>query len=129
MNAYKNLRITKAKAKLAAGILIQARRDLRRFRNATRALERELYLDAYTWVVSENERWPFSFLNVCKLLKREPEELRQDLLQGLSLGACRYWSGRFATTLSQFHVSVRDAVVRQRRRAGAEIGTLVHGLS
>ncbi len=129
MNAYKNLRITKAKSKLAAGILIQARRDLRRFRNATRALERELYRDAYTWVVSDDDRWPFSFLNVCKLLKRAPEELRQDLLQGVSLGACRYWGGRFATVLSQCHVSVRDVLIRQRRRARAEIGVLVHGLS
>lgn len=129
MNAHKNLRITKAKSKLAAGILSQARRDLRRFHRATRAAERELYLDAYSWVISENSRWPFSFLNVCKLLDLAPDELRRDLLSELSFGACHYWSRRFATALRQFHLSLRHAFLVQRRRAGAEIGTLIHGLS
>ena len=60
MNAPKNLRIAKAKQKLAAGILAQARRDLRKFRDRATAVERELYRDAYTWVTADNCRWPFS---------------------------------------------------------------------
>ncbi|MFZ1218905.1 MAG: hypothetical protein WAO00_06395 [Chthoniobacterales bacterium] len=129
MNAHKTLRITKAKSKLAAGILGQARRDLRRFHGATRATERELYLDAYSWVISENSRWPFSFLNVCRLLDLAPDELRRDLLSDVTLGVCQYWSRRFGTALRQYHLSLRQALLRQGRLAGAEIGTLIHGLS
>ena len=128
MDAHKNHRFTKAKGKLAAGILIQARRDLRRFRDSKGALERELYLDAYTWVMADNYRWPFSFLNVCKLLHLAPEELRRDLLEEVSFGPCRYWSRRFATGLRQFHLSLRQALLSERRRAGTEIGMLLHGL-
>ena len=50
---------------LASGILKQAAQDLRRFHGATSAVERELYLDAYRWVLSNESSWPFSFLNVC----------------------------------------------------------------
>ena len=108
MNAQKNHRITKAKQKLAAGILIQARRDLRRFHDPRTAAERGLYLDAYTWVISDNYRWPFSFRNVCKLLNLAPDELRRDLLHEVSLGVCHYWSRRFGTALRQFHISLRQ---------------------
>ena len=128
MNAQKIHRIKKAKCKLAAGILIQARRDLRRFRGSRRPLERELYLDAYTWVSSNNYRWPFSFLNVCKLLNLTPEELRQDLLHEVSLGACHYWSRRFGHALRQFHISLRQILITERRRDDAETTTLVHSL-
>jgi len=36
-------------------------RILRRFHGATSAIERELYLDAYRWVFSDDCSWPFSF--------------------------------------------------------------------
>jgi hypothetical protein len=57
---------------LAAGALKQAARDLRRFHGAATAIERELYLDAYSWLMSDDCSWPFSFLNVCRLLNPEP---------------------------------------------------------
>jgi len=128
MNTSKNHRITRAKCKLASGILIQARRDLRRFRDSRKAAEVGLYLDAYSWVISDNDRWPFSFLNVCRLLNLAPDELRRDLLHEASLGACHYWSRRFGTALRQIHLSLRQVVINERRRYTAEVATLAHGL-
>src|ERR1700681_173605 len=83
---------------LASGILKQAAQDLRRFHGATSAVERELYLDAYHWVISDDCSWPFSFLTVCQLLKLAPEILRQDLLDDASLGLFGYLSRRCART-------------------------------
>ncbi|MGB6313504.1 MAG: hypothetical protein WBG13_13230, partial [Pseudolabrys sp.] len=57
---------------LAAGVLKQAAEDLRRFHGATSKVERELYLDADSWVMSDDCSWPFSFPNVCRLLNRAP---------------------------------------------------------
>ena len=108
MNATKIHQIGKAKHKLASGILGQARRDLRKFQHPRTALERELYLDAYTWVVSDNYSWPFSFLNVCRLLNLAPAEVRHDLLYELSLGVWHYWGRRFGYALRLFHVSLRQ---------------------
>ena len=47
---------------LAAGVLKQAENDLRRFHRGTSKVERELYLDAYRWVMSDDCSLPFSFL-------------------------------------------------------------------
>jgi hypothetical protein len=71
---------------LASGILKQAAQDLRRFHGATSGIRRDLYLDAYRWVLSDDCSWPFSFLNVCQLLNFAPESLRQELLTDASLG-------------------------------------------
>jgi len=79
---------------LASGILKQAAQDLRRFHGATSAIERELYLDAYRWVISDDCSWPFSFLNVCQLLNLAPESLRQELLTDASLGLFSYLARR-----------------------------------
>jgi hypothetical protein len=75
---------------LASGILKQAAQDLRRFHGATSAVERELYRDAYRWVISDDSSWPFSFLNVCHLLNLTPEILRQEFLTDASLGLFGY---------------------------------------
>src|SRR6267378_1253493 len=53
---------------LALGVLKQAARDLRRFHSATKGVKQELYLDAYSWVTANDFLWPYSFVNVCKLL-------------------------------------------------------------
>ena len=52
----------KAQRELAAGVLNQAAQDLRRLHGATTRVERELYYDAYSWVMSDDNSWPFSFL-------------------------------------------------------------------
>jgi hypothetical protein len=77
----------RSRRELADGVLKQAAQDLRRFHGAVSAIERELYLDAYRWVMSDDFSWPFSFLNVCGLLNLSPEDVRQELVSDLSLGA------------------------------------------
>ena len=128
MNTSQKTRFTNAKRHLATAVLAQARRDLRRFSGATRAVERELYLDAYEWIVSESCRWPFSFRNVCKLLSLPPEGVRQELLEDISLGLFHYWSRRLARSARRFPNLIGNAFTRESDHT-VETGTLVHGLS
>jgi hypothetical protein len=79
---------------LAAGVLKQAAYDLRRFRDATKSANRELYLDAHSWITAYDFSWPYSFMNVCKLLDLCPEIVREDLLADASLGSLHYWIRR-----------------------------------
>ena len=105
MNAAEECQFEASRKDLAAGILKQAALDLRRFHGATSEIEREFYLDAYRWVISDDCSWPFSFLNVCQLLNLAPETVREDVLGDLSLGPFGYWSrrcGRFARKLQIF---------------------------
>src|SRR6266576_193249 len=102
MNAADNYQFEMSRRDLAAGILKQAGLDLRRFHDATSAIERELYLDAYRWVISDDCSWPFSFLNVCQLLNLAPESLREEVLGDLSLGAFGYWSRRCGRAARRF---------------------------
>jgi hypothetical protein len=101
-----------ARCELAAGVLKLAAQDLRRFRGATSKIERELYLDAYRWLTVDECSSPFSFLNVCQLLKLAPENVRQELIGDPSWGALSYWTRscgcaarRFGSSLRQFFVS------------------------
>ena len=68
--------------RLAAGVLAQAGQDLRRFQTATKGIEREIYLDAYSWITANDFSWPYSFVNICKLLHLCPEIFRAELLEG-----------------------------------------------
>lgn len=79
---------------LAAGVLKQTAQDLRRFRSATKGHKQELYLDAYSWIMVEDFSWPYSFVNVCRLLDLCPEVLRAELLADASLGWFDYWTRR-----------------------------------
>src|SRR6476469_183626 len=128
MNTSQKTRFTSAKRHLAAGILAQARRDLRRFHGATRPAERELYFDAYDWVLSDSCRWPFSFRNVCQMLDLSPETVRQGMFQDVSLSVFHYWSRRFGAAFRQLHLSLRESALSERRRLGGEIATLAHSL-
>ena len=127
MKAPGNPNITKSQYKLASDILAQARRDLRRFRRATRSIERELYLNAYGWVLSDNCSWPFSFRNVCELLNLRPESVRRQMLRDLPLGGVNYWSRRFAQLLRQFHFSFWETSV-SRDTGTTRAQALVHSL-
>ena len=103
LNALGNSR---PEAALAKGVLVQAKKDLRRFRRAQDPIGREIYDDAYTWVASDDSWWPYSFLNVCEVLDLAPELLRSELLAGVQVG----WysrSRRIAQTLS---TSLRESV-------------------
>ena len=83
-----------AEKSLAVGVLKQAAYDLRRFRDATKGADRELYLDAYSWITAHDFSWPYSFMNVCKLLDLCPEVACQELLADASLGSFHYWIRR-----------------------------------
>jgi hypothetical protein len=94
-----------AYADLATGVLKQAAHDLRRFHTATKGVERDLYFDAYSWIRANDFSWPYSFVNVCKLLDVCPEVFRAELLADISLGSFSYWmkrGGRFASSLRTY---------------------------
>ena len=105
MNAVEDYASGTNQKDLAAGVLKQAAQDLRRFNSAKSAIERELYLDAYSWLTSDDSSWPFSFLNVCQLLNLTPDIVRQELVADASGGFFTYWtrrSVRAARTLQIF---------------------------
>jgi hypothetical protein len=113
-------------AELASGILKQAAQDLRRFHGATSAVERELYRDAYRWVISDDSSWPCSFLNICRLLKLAPESLREDLLGDASAGLFGYLSRRCARTARSLQ-SLSSRVFRKKSRSpGVDPVPLTH---
>jgi len=100
---------------LAAGVLKQAAHDLRRFRAATKGVKRELYLDAYTWITANDFSWPYSFVNVCKLLDVSPEFVRTEIFADASSGLLDYWtrragrlSGKLRASFVRVFVSCRN---------------------
>jgi hypothetical protein len=90
---------------LAKGVLVQARRDLRRFRGARGAVGREIYVDAHSWLVSDDVRWPYSFLNVCEVLGLSPATLRKELLNDVE----RNWSSHSRQIAHRIATSVRGS--------------------
>jgi hypothetical protein len=106
MNAAETYLAKTNQRDLAAGVLKQAAQDLRRFHGRTSAVERELYYDAYSWLMSDDCTWPFSFLNVCQLLNREPINLREELLGDLSLGIFSHWARRGSRALRRLSDSL-----------------------
>jgi hypothetical protein len=105
---------------LAVGVLKQAAYDLRRYRTATKAADRELYLDAHSWVTAYDSSWPYSFMNVCKLLDLCPEIARADLLADASLGPFHYWLRRAARLSRKLGASVARVFESQRNPEGVE---------
>jgi hypothetical protein len=93
---------------LAIGVLSQAVRDLRRFHGATHGIERELYLDALAWLRADHFSWPYSFVNVCKLLDASPEAIRAELLADVSLG----WFGHWITLRRHLSRLLRASFIR-----------------
>src|SRR5690242_3651254 len=87
---------------MAAGVLKQAQNDLRRFHNRTSYVGRELYLDAYRWIMSDDCTWPFSFVNVCELMNIAPADLRQELVGDLTFGPFGQWARRGSRTIRRF---------------------------
>jgi hypothetical protein len=119
MNAADNYQFETSRRDLAAGILEQATLDLRRFHGATSGLEREFYLDAYRWVISDDCSWPFSFLNVCQLLDLIPETVREEVLADMSVGALRYWSRRCGRAARRFKIFLSNIFIHERTTANA----------
>lgn len=105
---------------MAKGVLIQAKRDLRRFRSAQDPVGREMFRDAYTWITSNDFSWPYSFLNVCEALSLTPDALRDDLLTerpgwcARSRRAAQKVSTGFRESLASFFL-LRGGVENSRR--------------
>jgi hypothetical protein len=107
----------RSRRELADGVLKQAERDLQRFHSAPSTIERELYLNAYMWVMSDDSTWPFSFLTVCGSLNLVPENVRQDLIDLQSLGALGRWARRCTQRVKRVH-ALLSKVPRNRRYGG-----------
>jgi hypothetical protein len=107
----------RSRRELADGVLKQAERDLQRFHSAPSTIERELYLNAYMWVMSDDSTWPFSFLTVCGSLNLVPENVRQDLIDLQSLGALGRWARRCTQSVKRVH-ALLSKVPRNRRYGG-----------
>ena len=120
MNAADDYQFETSRKDLAAGILEQATLDLRRFHGATSAVEREFYLDAYRWVISDDCSWPFSFSNVCQVLNLAPETVREEVLADMSLGALRYWSRRCGRIARRFKVFLSNIFTNERTTTAVE---------
>jgi len=113
---------------LAIGVLKQAAYDLRRYRTATKAADQELYLDAHSWVTAYDSSWPYSFMNVCKLLDLCPEMVRTDLLADASLGSFHYWIRRAGRLSRKLSASVVRVLENRRNPKGIEGNQLAASL-
>jgi hypothetical protein len=120
MNAAEDYTSETAQRELAAGILKQAALDLRRFHGATSAVEREFYLDAHRWVMSDDCSWPFSFLNVCQALNLAPETVREGVLGDMSVGAFSYWIRRCGRAARKFQIFLSNTFTNERTPNAAE---------
>jgi hypothetical protein len=109
---------------LAAGVLKQAARDLRRFRAATKGLKRELYLDAYSWITANDFSWPYSFVNVCELLDVSPDVIRAEVLADASLGWLDFWTARASRLSGKLRTSFVHVFASCRNLEGAEASHL-----
>jgi len=126
MNATYDYTCETSQKDLAAGVLKQARLDLRRFHNATNEIEREFYLDAYRWVTSDDCSWPFSFLNVCQLLNLTPDIVRQELVADASGGFFTYWTRRSVRVAHSFPVFFNRIFTTSRNPIAVDPVPLTH---
>jgi hypothetical protein len=126
MNRAEDYTSETGQKELAAGVLKQAAQDLRRFNSATSAVERELYLDAYSWLISDDSSWPFSFLNVCQLLNLPPESLRQELLTDAPLGLFSYLARRGGRAARAFQIFLNRIFTTTRNPIAVEPVPLTH---
>ena len=126
MNAVEDYASGTNQKDLAAGVLKQAAQDLRRFHGATSAIERELYLDAYRWVISDDCSWPFSFLNVCQLLNLTPDIVRQELVADASGGFFTYWTRRSVRAARSFQIFFNRIFTTSRNPIAVDPVPLTH---
>ncbi len=120
MNRAEDYTSETGQKELAAGVLKQAAQDLRRFNSATSAVERELYLDAYSWLTSDDSSWPFSFLNVCQLLNLTPDIVRQELVADASGGFFTYWTRRSVRAARSFQIFLNRVFTTNRNSTAVD---------
>ena len=109
---------------LALGVLKQAAHDLRRFSAAIRGVRRELYVDAYDWVTANDYSWPYSFVNVCKVLNVCPEAIRTELFADASLSWFDYWTKRAGRVSAKLRASFVRVFANCPNPDGAESSPL-----
>ncbi len=126
MNAVEAYTLGTNQKDLAVGVLKQAAQDLRRFHGATSAIERELYLDAYSWLTSDDCSWPFSFLNVCQLLNLTPDIVRQELVADASGGFFTYWTRRSVRAARSFQIFLNRVFTTNRNSTAVDPVPLTH---
>src|SRR6266404_2574602 len=126
MNRAEDYTSETGQKELAAGVLKQAAQDLRRFNSATSAVERELYLDAYSWLTSDDPSWPFSFLNVCQLLNLSPDIVRQELVADASGGFFTFWTRRSVRAAHSFEIFLNRIFTRSRNPIAVDPVPLTH---
>ena len=66
---------------LVLAMLQDAIECVQKYRFAVDPNGRELYQDAYEWIASDDRKWPFLFDNVYRILKFDPDYLRQGLFR------------------------------------------------
>lgn len=66
---------------LVLAMLQDAIECVQKYRFSTDPNGRELYADAHDWIASDDRLWPFSFENVCGILKMDPDYLRDGLFR------------------------------------------------
>jgi hypothetical protein len=113
---------------LALGVLKQSAHDLRRFRSASRGVRRELYVDAYDWVTANDFSWPYSFVNVCKLLGVCPEVVRTELFADASLSWFDYWTKRAGQVSQRLQSSFVRVFTNFRNPNGADAKPLASSI-
>ena len=113
---------------LAAGVLKQAARELRRFRAATNGVKRELYLDAYSWITANDFSWPYSFVNVCKLLEISPEVVRTEVFADASVSLLDYWTRRAGRLSGKLRASFVRVFASGRNSEGTEADQLASSI-
>jgi hypothetical protein len=128
MKATQTNNYMESQRELSAGVLKQAEQDLQRFHTAPSAIERELYLDAYRWLMSDDSTWPFSFLNVCQSLNLVPEDVRHDLTGQVPLGTFSRWLRHCARAVQRFQMLLSSASPAPKRVKVAESVALVQTL-
>jgi hypothetical protein len=126
MNAAEGYTSETSQRELAAGVLKQTAQDLRRFHGATSAIERELYLDAYSWLTSDDSSWPFSFLNVCQLLNLTPDIVRHELVADASGGFFTYWTRRSVRAARSFQIFLNRVFTTNRNPIAVDPVPLTH---
>lgn len=99
---------------LAKGVLRQAAKDLRAFHDAHESTGRELYRDAYSWVISNDLSWPYSFVNVCESLGLSAEFVRSELLADARSG----WYSHSRLIARRISTSFKGSLTNLFRRGG-----------
>jgi hypothetical protein len=67
--------------RLMVAVLEDALNCFQKHVEATDPKARQLFLDAEEWIMSADQSWFFSFVNVCETLGLDPEYVREGLLK------------------------------------------------